>query len=285
MYKLVFLLAVVGCGQAFFFGGPAWDGLAVTWGPNPFNGNYFDQMPRTEKDAKKKGWTKISGCDEVLSESSGDGSPVFLGNRYVKGNDPAVMLLYDKNGYIAGIQQGIPKSENYPTADETYGKVFQFDPEKNLMVQTAYFVPPQTICSEGRTSEQYDKDGTGSNLYLQEGPDPVADSTMIPREEKDIGAKWTKGKCFFTMGQHYWYDTSLEMSCDDFYPAFLLYNKGKLNGFGWALNHELKSFRYERPPNNELDKFFQVVPKCLYNTGARSTMHIYMDNHPMVNFC
>jgi hypothetical protein len=40
--------------------------VSVTWGPNPFNSQYFDKMPRTEKDARKKGWTKISECDGEL---------------------------------------------------------------------------------------------------------------------------------------------------------------------------------------------------------------------------
>lgn len=31
----------------------------------------------------------------------------FLGKRYMKNNDPAVILIYDVNGYIAGIQAGV----------------------------------------------------------------------------------------------------------------------------------------------------------------------------------
>lgn len=31
----------------------------------------------------------------------------FNGNRYRKDNDPATMVLFDKNGYIAGIQAGV----------------------------------------------------------------------------------------------------------------------------------------------------------------------------------
>ena len=35
----------------------------------------------------------------------------FLGKRYMKDNDPAVILIYDVNGYIAGIQAGV---SNHP---------------------------------------------------------------------------------------------------------------------------------------------------------------------------
>ena len=38
------------------------------------------------------------------------------------------------------------------------------------------------------------------------------------------------------------------MSCDDFFPAFLLYNGGKLNAFGWATLGYFESDRYEHPP-------------------------------------
>ena len=38
------------------------------------------------------------------------------------------------------------------------------------------------------------------------------------------------------------------MSCDDFFPAFLLYNGGKLNAFGWATLGYYESDRYEHPP-------------------------------------
>jgi hypothetical protein len=48
-------------------------------------------------------------------------------------------------------------------------------------------------------------------------------------------------------GQHYWYDYSADMSCNDFYPAFLLYNAGELNAFGWAFNIYHQSPRYEHP--------------------------------------
>jgi len=37
----------------------------------------------------------------------------FAGNRYIKDNDIGVMLLYDVNGYIAGIQAGVSSSDFY----------------------------------------------------------------------------------------------------------------------------------------------------------------------------
>lgn len=57
----------------------------------------------------------------------------------------------------------------------------------------------------------------------------------------------------FHAGMHYWYDRYNEgenMSCDDTFPAFLLYDSdGLLTGFGWAfnLNFGKSSYRWEHP--------------------------------------
>lgn len=51
---------------------------------------------------------------------------------------------------------------------------------------------------------------------------------------------------------HYWYNISKDMSCDDTFPAFLLYNKKRLNGFGWAFNPNYKnSGKWEHPTKEQ----------------------------------
>ena len=35
------------------------------------------------------------------------GNPHFRGMRYWKGNDMAVIVVFDRNGYIAGLQAGV----------------------------------------------------------------------------------------------------------------------------------------------------------------------------------
>lgn len=50
-----------------------------------------------------------------------------------------------------------------------------------------------------------------------------------------------------TIGVHYWLDATRDMSCDRFFPVFLLYNGGVLNAFGWAFQADLSSSRYEHP--------------------------------------
>jgi len=95
------------------------------------------------------------------------------------------------------------------------------------------------------------------------------------------------------MGVHYWRNVlgkpvTTDINPDEFFPAFLQYNSGKLNGFGWAFNADLKSTRYEHPTADVLPKFFKQVPKFMSDptkSGVLSTLHIYLDSTPQLNFC
>jgi hypothetical protein len=57
------------------------------------------------------------------------------------------------------------------------------------------------ICNGGRNASEFDTQGTGTGLWIQNGPNPVAHTITIPQTVADADAsKWTKGACFFTMG-------------------------------------------------------------------------------------
>ena len=81
----------------------------------------------------------------------------------------------------------------------------------------------------------------------------------------------------YFLGQHYWYDVTATMGCDEFWPIFLLYDtEGRLDGFGWALFGDLPSPRYEHPPASQLGGFLpDPYPLCL-EEEVFSTLHIYM---------
>ncbi|XP_019646226.1 PREDICTED: uncharacterized protein LOC109486777 [Branchiostoma belcheri] len=274
------LLSLV-CVEGWLFSEDAeWNDLKVTWGLNQlFSSTVFDSLPRTESDALAEGWVDFSRgatCD-------GD---YYRGSRYIKDNDPAVMLLFDKNGYIAGIQMGARITE-LPAGVPATPISYMWNYDGDMLVITAYFIDPATICT-GRSDALFTLEGTGGGLYLQTGYNPETDNMPIPRDEADIGTTlWTKGGCFYTMGQHYWYNTAADMNCDDFFPVFLLYNSGRLNGFGWNINANLNSPRYESPPADALSMFFEDTPACFDQHVQRglSTMHIYLDDSPSFNFC
>jgi len=272
----LFSLSLVHLGSSFLFAHKKWDGLSVTFGPNPLSSDYFSDLPRHEADAKAAGWTKISDCDT---------NGKFRGVRYVHNNDYAVVLLFDVNGNIAGQQAGIadlPTSYTYPPTKQR-GQMFHEDNGRFFL--TAYYTDPSTICTTGRTKAQFDAEGTGNGLWLQNSTNPEQ-STQIPSREQDVrGTKWTHGKCFPAMGVHYWFDTSTNMDCNDFQPVFLLYNEGILNAFGWAMGLGQTSKRYEHPTPSVFSGFMDPVPKCLSDYPALSTMHIYMTAHPTLDLC
>ncbi|CAF3709047.1 unnamed protein product [Rotaria sp. Silwood1] len=181
--------------------GPKWDSFKSTWGPNPLR--------------------------------------QFLGQRFIKDNDIALVLIYDIKGSIAGVQLALPVSM-------AKTKYYKFDTQKmynratvagiDSYVLTAYFVDPQTICTSGRDEARLKLEGSGTGLWLQNGPDPIRDSVQSPLYENTVNTtKWVLGSCFPSMGVHYWYDNRLDNKCDEIFPVFLLYNKGKLTGFGWGL--------------------------------------------------
>merc|ERR1739836_237696 len=123
-----------------------WPNLRVTFGLNPF-GNAFYPYPITESEAIAAGWEKIGTC----------GDPIWLGERYADPSDPALVLIYDQAGYIAGSQSGMlasnvdesvfPVSSNpIYQAGDFYGVPAFFS--------TAYFVDTAIICN-----------GVGSRLH------------------------------------------------------------------------------------------------------------------------
>ncbi|CAF4932835.1 unnamed protein product [Rotaria sp. Silwood1] len=174
--------------------GSEWDSLKITWGPNPFDPEYFVKQPRTITEAKENNYIQIAGQCEGT----------FLGQRFMKVNDYGVILIYDKQGTITGVQMGIPAS----MITDTYykystQKMFTRDTIAgiDIYVLTAYFVDPRTICQSGRDVSHLKHEGTGTGLWLQNGSNPIRDSIEMPLYENMVNnTKWIKGTCLPTMG-------------------------------------------------------------------------------------
>jgi len=279
-FALCLLFAAVIDTNAFSVRDPGWNDLKVHWGLNIFDSDNFASVPRTQTAATNANWKMIDGhCS--------DASQPFRGSRFSLKSDPAVILIFDKNGYIAGIQTAVDLSKvNYdPGPNRSQHPFVKYN---NMQVLTAYFVDPKTVCT-GRSSSDFGSQGTGTGLWIQNGTNPETMSVMIPMQENNIGTtKWTKGKCTWAMGTHYWYDVTADMSCDKFFPAFLMYSGGKLFGFGWAMNNGLTSPRYEHPTADVAGNFIDPVPQCFFTDPSfkqMSTMHIYMISKPQNADC
>ncbi|XP_078348614.1 uncharacterized protein LOC144633648 isoform X2 [Oculina patagonica] len=242
---------------------PEWKQLSVTW-------SEFNKLPMDVNSSKAEGWTLNKTCDA---------SNYFAGNRYVLEGDTAVMLLFDSNGKIAGIQNGLPKS-----APGVGTLRAPWVSEGDMYVITAYFTDPQNICGGSRPSSDY----IGDQLLMQTGTQYTS-TVSIPFKQEDLaGTKWVRGGCFPSMGRHYWYNISPDMNCDDYFPMFLLYNRDRLTGFGWVAQGYANSTRYEHPDAKYLGLGFFLEgtkPKCLPDIPSLTTQHIYLDKRPYLNFC
>jgi hypothetical protein len=246
----------------------SWNGLSATWTYLPNKG--FDEMPRQLSEKH----------DFVLKDNLCNGGK-FRGQRYWSNSDPALMLLFDKNGIIAGMQTSAPKSKFTPLPGSK-----GFVDDGDLWTQTVYFVEPSTICKTGRTKEELEKDGTGTGLWIQHGPDPTKNVINLPLNEEEIKkTKWGSGRCFPTMGQHYWFDLSSDMNCKDFFPTCLLYNGNKLTGFCFAKNVNLESPHYDVPraTPSGINATMNPVPKCFFSEPSfqvNSAIHVYFHKNP-----
>ena len=250
-----------------------WNDLKITFGP-PNDPNSFISLPRTVQDAVNQGWKRTVGCLEG-----------FTGNRYILNNDKEVILIFDANGLIAGISSTLKKGLPFNFPSE---KIQQyFEDEGDSYTFSAYFVDPKKVCTKSITGT-WSWDGTGDRLvfYSKQA------SVQVPIKESELSDFWTLGQCYKGMGVHYWASVSGKLTkdtdSDDFFPVFLLYNKGKLNGFGWAFNADLPSKRYEHPGPPVYPFFFKDIPDFFYDNkkvGVLSTLHIYLDNTPQLNAC
>lgn len=260
---------------------PNWDKLSVTW-------KKFSTLPMNEQEAKQEGWTlQVDGC-------TGGSDLFFMGKQYTLNGDTGTLLLFGENGHVIGIQMAMSNTTEVAASALANGPFLHMDGKIYL---TAYFTDPLTACGAQEDIVEESK-VVGDKLLLQVKPlnraklDENTNTLLeLPLREKDIGSTmWTKGKCFYSMGQHYWYDISRDMNCEDFFPMFLLYNGGDLNGFGWATSGQFDSPRVEHPPSWALKMFFpdEVLPQCLYTEVGKkglTTQHVFLERRPYFNYC
>ena len=249
--------------------------LPPRWNAFSVGKKVFTDLPRTETDALAEGFIKVS---------EGEESPNFRGKQYIKDNDAIIILLFDKNGFIAGLQAGIPKGlpNNYPSNEIQP----PFVEDGELYKVTVYFIDPLLICKRGRSKEQFRLQGTGTDLFIQNGTNPEQDLIEIAQNES--ATTWIKGKCKAMMGYHYFWNVSPDMPCENFLPVYLLYLEGNLKGFVWSFNAVLNSTTvpYERPKLDNIGTILDAkhVPICM-KMIQRSTLHVFLEDKPESYIC
>lgn len=263
-----------------------WNSLKLPFNIIPDLG-FYDQ-PRTRAEAELAGWTKVDDsvdCKDVNNRS-------VWGYRYAPpGEFTEMLLIYDINGFIAGMQSVVPKND---TLDDKYYK-FSSSPYYNLDIvngievylTTAYFVNPNIICNRGLTQRDLDTEGTGNVLLFQTGPTPrdlyVAPLTAAAANRT---TEWYEDNCFPNMGDH-WnrFDYDLNQSCDEMFPVQLVYDHQgdhPLRAFVWSHQAALNGDRWEKMTKQKLDYVGRSTPYCVYNHTENpgiSTQHVYLKDY------
>ncbi|KAK3094820.1 hypothetical protein FSP39_006639 [Pinctada imbricata] len=248
----------------------------VTAGRNFSDPNILAGVPKTERDAAIQGFSMISDC-------SGN----FLGRRYIQNKDSSLILIYDVNGVIAGIQTGIPVGlvGGYPTENLIPRP---FVPEGSFLYLTTYFIEPGKICTTGRNRAEVSSIGTGTDLYLQNGFDPIKDSVIVPRNQSDLqNTLWTPGRCYPGQGTHFSYNLRPDMPCEELVPIHLIYNRGRLKGFAFIFLSQIQSAqkRYENYDKDYFSAIYRTMPSCLYKAGPITSLHVFLVDNPLMHQC
>lgn len=232
---------------------------------------------------------------KILSDCKSKSSP-FVGKRVVSVADwnqgHGTVAIYDINGNVAGMQMMLPV---------TIKKLKPMIKDGGKFYLTAYFIDPAIVCDKKQNKKirnelVSEKKVLGDKLRIQlsrKTEDGIQSMTIPNMESPDEleSMKWTKGKFYFGMGMHYWYDLSKDMDCDGWFAPFLLYDypsqeasKRKLTGYGWVIRGKLVNENFELPPQASISKFMDAkkIPSCLaevYENEKVTSQHVYLDNN------
>merc|ERR1712038_2210885 len=228
-----------------------WYSFQVHWTPLVFDG--FVSQPRTAAEAEAAGWQLVSNdCSEGAS---------FPGVRYapVKDNGPDMVVIYDVNGFIAGMHSVVLKKYS----------------SGNWQSDSTWY----------RTETKFDVDGTGNILLYQNGP-TTADVIQAPPDlDSTAGTPWYRHFCFVNMGRHYFqlnYDTNAPCDSSSLVPIQLVYSGGVLNAFVWQHVARLPGDLWEEVNDLAISQIIDRPPDCFFDlTGSPgiTTMHTYLRNY------
>lgn len=281
--KYVFILILAHfftSAQCYYKNNKEWNDLKVTFGLNASDPRVFNSLPRTVQDAVNRGWKRDVGCTEG-----------FRGNRFTLNNDKDVFLIFDANGLIAGLATSVKKgpSSTNPFSFPSKEQQLYYDEEGDYWTFSTYFTDPNKVCQKNLLGSWL-WDGTGDRLVFSSKKAFI----QVPLKENELNQTlWTQGRCFKGMGMHYWLQLDGKLNKDSkrdsLFPVFLLYNRGKLNGFGWFWNSYLTSSRIEPTPAQLVAGTAIELPSWMFDSSQAiaplSSIHIYLDNTPASNAC
>jgi len=233
-----------------------------------------NHQPRTVADAEAAGWIKINGCEDTR----------FAGDRYAPPLDtPDMMLLYDTEGNVAGMQSVVPQEELQFTCDGTVNDFYVLDVINgmNLCLTTVYFVyPPAAICDSGamapmdKLSFQMGQAYEDANLYQAQETYDTADNSI----------DWVAQNYFIGMGHHFVPPYPEVEDCTKVKPFQTLYAQTNLqctiSGFVWQhISSTPERDGWEKPPKVAVEMILSHPPQCILDGADKklaTTMHVFL---------
>lgn len=273
----IFLLAFV----ATSFASQSWYYFRTPFNLIPLFGFY--KTPRLEADAQDDGWIMVSdGCN---------GDAKFPGMRYKETEDMFEynkFLIFDANGYIAGMQSIVPKeltlTQDMYDYEASPWYVLDVIDGQEVYLATAWFVEESVVCT-GRSSAEFDDQGTGYILNLQKGETPAEFETAPMSVAEAEGTDWYLHYCFVNMGDHmFQFNYDPNQSCDGGPPFQLLYDHQgdkPLAGFVFLHFLKLEGKGWDSPPPSEesITAIVDTPPTCLLDSihdPGFATTHVYL---------
>jgi len=222
----------------------AWVELKTKFTPVP--GTVPKYPPRTIVDALSKGWTQIGdGC--TSDDSAWPGKRLIPPQRWTL-DIPDMVLIYDADGNVAGMQSGLPSREflNEGACPDSPYYQQQTINGVEFCLATMYFTDPADICQSGNKKDV---------LVFQEGATYKDANKLlsIPSTWSETQSNaWVREKFYPGMGHHVFpYETKPE-NCQRLKPFQILYAKtdyGCVNtGFVWTHFTTTTNDDWEKPP-------------------------------------
>jgi hypothetical protein len=154
-----------------------------------------------------------------------------------------------------------------------------------VYLATVYFTKPESICSPGRSQEEFEEQGVGNILWLQK-KDGTFLKAPLEMDAADEGCFWKRHKCFFNMGTHYLnlgYGNN-DYDCRKGTPLQLLYIDNNLNGFVWQHIAPLpiNDTNWEVTTQKSIGLNLRDPASCITELATKKiprTMHVFLRDY------
>ncbi|KAJ8713859.1 hypothetical protein PYW08_007479 [Mythimna loreyi] len=298
MFRL-FALLCLAAPVFSLFGSKYEKGFKVRYDVNPLSGllgTAFMDLPQSKDSAAKMGWKQTPKPDlhtefaslELWCPQCNNVCVLFDDTGYVAG----LLIAFNMNQYsdalynwtIQGFKNWITKDKSGNSAEYKYTAIYFSSPEYLKTSAEARIASrnPETLLQD----KYIYVSGINGKLH------PI--STDVTQIDNTALSNFTLQACMPSMGDHYYYQMTKELECnDELFPFFPLTFAGRLVGMGFVSFGKYETEKgctnyFEKPSSTAVKIIVPRGPDCLYelaNSPGVITMHTYFIKKPSDMFC